>query len=150
MQIELTEQIFNPWERIQHHEEKKISSHECGAVATFIGKMRNHNEGDQVSQLFLEHYPGMTENYLTSIGQTALQRWKIPDILIIHRIGLITPGETIVLVATWSSHRAEALAACRFLIEELKSQAPFWKKETTNKGQRWVTHNTPGTIEVNT
>ena len=103
--------------------------------------MRDYNEGDTVQAMFLEHYPGMTEKYLLALSETALQRWNILEALIIHRVGDIQPGDTIVLVATWAGHRAPAFEACRFLIEELKSRAPFWKRETLLDGSRWVKKN---------
>ena len=110
----------------------------------FVGSMRDFNEGGSVSGMFLEHYPGMTESYLEKISQQAVQRWDLNDSLIIHRVGELCPGEPIVLVAVWSAHRKEAFEASRWLMEELKSKAPFWKKERLEEGGRWVEHNTPG------
>ncbi|OAD22628.1 molybdopterin synthase, large subunit [Candidatus Thiomargarita nelsonii] len=97
--------------------------------------------GETVQSMFLEHYPGMTEKYLHSISETALQRWSLLDALIIHRVGEMQPGDTIVLVAAWAGHRAPAFEACRFLIEQLKSRAPFWKRESLDEGIRWVEKN---------
>jgi molybdopterin synthase catalytic subunit len=137
MKVEVTENEFNPWTSLQAYEETLVAQHgKCGAVATFVGTMRD--EGKTVQRLFLEHYPGMTEKYLHGISETALQRWDILDTLIIHRVGEMLPGDTIVLVAAWAGHRAPAFDACRFLIEELKSKAPFWKRETVGEGARWV------------
>jgi molybdopterin synthase catalytic subunit len=105
--------------------------------------MRDVNEGDRVRSMTLEHYSGMTEAYLEKISQEAAQRWPILDSLVVHRVGDLAPSDPIVLVAVWSAHRAAAFDACRFLIEELKSQAPFWKKETLKSGTaRWVEKNT--------
>jgi len=139
MKVEITSKAFYPWESLQAYEKTLINQYgQCGAVATFVGTMRDYNEGDTVQAMFLEHYPGMTEKYLQTISEIALQRWEILNTLIIHRVGEIRPGETIVLVAAWAGHRAPAFEACRFLIEELKSRAPFWKYETLNDGTRWV------------
>ncbi len=145
MSIEVTTKPFNPWARLQAHE-TSLNSHsgKYGAVATFVGTMRDSNEGDLVQTMWLEHYPGMTEKYLEKISQTAFQRWKIIDSLIIHRVGEMHPHDTIVLVAAWAEHRAPAFEACRYLIEELKHHAPFWKRETLREGSRWVETNTPG------
>lgn len=104
--------------------------------------MRDFNEGTSVRAMTLEHYPGMTENHLEQIGQEAKARWPILDGLIIHRVGEVQPGDPIVLIAVWSAHRSAAFEACRFLIEDLKSRAPFWKQETLAEGARWVEKNT--------
>jgi molybdopterin synthase catalytic subunit len=142
MKVEITSEPFNAWEQLQVYEKTLTAqSGKYGAVATFVGTMRDYNEGDTVQAMFLEHYPGMTEKYLHSLSETALQRWDILETLIIHRVGEIQPGDTIVLVATWAGHRTPAFEACRFLIEELKSRAPFWKQETLVDGSRWVKKN---------
>ena len=143
MKVEITSNEFKPWEQLQAYEKTLMVQHSIGAVATFVGTMRDNNEGDTVQSMFLEHYPGMTEKYLYSISETALQRWDILNTLIIHRVGQIQPGDNIVLVAAWAKHRAPAFEACRFLIDELKSRAPFWKKETLSEGVRWVSSSTP-------
>ncbi len=106
--------------------------------------MRDYNENQSVSRMTLEHYPGMTERHLRRIVETAGQEWPLLDALVIHRIGELQPNDPIVLVAVWSAHRTAAFAACRFIIEELKSKAPFWKCEATATGSRWVAHNTQG------
>jgi molybdopterin synthase catalytic subunit len=145
MKIEITPNDINPWTSLQAYEETiKTKSGKCGALATFVGTMRDYNEGDMVQAMFLEHYPGMTEKYLLKISETALQRWNLLDTLIIHRVGDMQPGDTIVLVAVWAGHRAPAFSAVRFLIEELKLKAPFWKRETLSFGARWVKQNTDG------
>jgi molybdopterin synthase catalytic subunit len=102
--------------------------------------MRDFNEGDRVSGMYLEHYPAMTGEHLEKIAQEARQKWDLEDILMIHRYGDIAPADTIVLLAVWSAHREEAFSACRYLIEELKTRAPFWKKETllADNQTRWV------------
>ncbi len=109
-----------------------------GAVASFIGIVRDMNEGDDVSTMTLEHYPGMTEKALEEIVAQAQSRWDIYDALVVHRVGKLMPLDQIVLVVVSSAHRGEAFAACEFLMDYLKTQAPFWKKEETPKGARWV------------
>jgi len=111
---------------------------DVGAVVSFVGQVRDINEGDQVSQLTLEHYPGMTEKSLDAIVTQAKSRWNIIDVLIIHRIGTLQPSDQIVLVAVCGGHREEAFAACAFVMDYLKTEAPFWKKEVTPSGERWV------------
>ncbi len=147
MAVELLFKKLEPWDLLHTHEIRSTHSGAVGATATFVGTMRDFNEGAAVERMFLEHYPGMTEKHLAGIEALARQRWKLCDVLIAHRIGDITPGEAIVLVAVWSAHRAAAFEACRFIMEDLKSRAPFWKKETTAHGERWVTRNTPGYSE---
>ncbi len=142
MKVEITSEPFNAWEQLQAVEKTLTAQYgKYGAVVNFVGTMRDYNEGDTVQAMFLEHYPGMTEKYLQTLSETALQRWNILETLIIHRVGDIQPGDTIVLVATWAGHRAPAFEACSFLIEELKSRAPFWKRETLLDGSRWVKKN---------
>ncbi len=127
---------FDPWAELAAFQPRVTGGY--GATAVFVGTMRDINQGEVVSAMQLEHYPGMTENYLETIRLEASQRWDIQDALIIHRVGALTPGEPIVLVAVWSAHREAAFAACRYLIDELKTRAPFWKKETLMNGERWV------------
>jgi molybdopterin synthase catalytic subunit len=109
-----------------------------GAIASFVGLARDLNEGREVLEITLEHYPGMTERALEDIAAQARQRWDIIEALIVHRIGAIAPLEQIVLVAVTSMHRHDAFEACRFLIDYLKTDAPFWKKERTPQGAHWV------------
>ena len=109
-----------------------------GGVASFIGLVRDLGGGDRVEALTLEHYPGMTERKLAEIEAEANRRWPLDASLIIHRYGRLEPGDRIVLVATASPHREAALAACHFLIDWLKTDAPFWKSEETPQGERWV------------
>jgi molybdopterin synthase catalytic subunit len=110
----------------------------AGAVACFVGLVRDLNDATEVRTLTLEHYPGMTEKALAQIIDEARSRWKIHDAIIIHRIGKLEPGERIVLAAVSGSHRGEAFAACEFIMDYLKTRAPFWKKEQTPSGERWV------------
>jgi molybdopterin synthase catalytic subunit len=109
-----------------------------GAVATFLGLVRDISDGSGVSSMTLEHYPGMTEKSLEKITQEAFERWPLLDATVIHRVGTLNPTEPIVLVAVASAHRGDAFAACEFIMDHLKTQAPFWKKEVTEDGERWV------------
>jgi molybdopterin synthase catalytic subunit len=109
-----------------------------GAVATFIGTVRDRNDGSGVSAMELEHYPGMTERAIEAMIDVAFQRFDIRGARVIHRIGVLKPLDQIVLVAVTSGHRGQAFQACEFLMDYLKTQAPFWKKETTPEGSRWV------------
>ncbi len=109
-----------------------------GAIASFIGLVRDVNEGDAVAGMTLEHYPGMTEKALAGIVAEAKGRWDIIDALVIHRVGELKPLDQIVLVVVTGAHRGEAFAACEFIMDYLKTQAPFWKKEQTAQGARWV------------
>ena len=111
---------------------------EVGAVVTFVGTVRDINEGASVAELELEHYPGMTEKALEDIVARACERFDLADALVVHRVGPMRPLEQIVLVVTLSAHRGEAFAACEFIMDYLKSEAPFWKKEQTPDGARWV------------
>lgn len=111
---------------------------DAGAVVSFVGQVRDVNEGDSVSQLTLEHYPGMTEKALEAIVSQAEGRWDIFDTLIIHRVGTLQPTDQIVLVAVSSAHRGDAFKACEFIMDYLKTEAPFWKKEVTPSGERWI------------
>lgn len=109
-----------------------------GAVASFIGVARDINDGAAVRTLTLEHYPGMTERALEDICARARSRWDLLDVLVIHRVGELKPLDQIVLVVVTSAHRGEAFAACEFVMDYLKTEAPFWKKEQTPEGGRWV------------
>ena len=111
---------------------------DVGAVAAFIGLVRDVNEGADVAAMTLEHYPGMTEKALVAIVDQAKARWEIHDALVIHRIGTLRASDQIVLVAVSGAHRGEAFAACEFIMDYLKTEAPFWKKEQTAQGERWV------------
>ncbi len=109
-----------------------------GAVVSFVGTVRDMNDGASVAEMALEHYPGMTERALQDIVNQAMARWPLYGALVIHRVGPLAPLEQIVLVACTSAHRGEAFAACEFIIDYLKTDAPFWKKEQTPDGARWV------------
>jgi molybdopterin synthase catalytic subunit len=104
----------------------------------FVGTLRDFNQGDAVQAMTLEHYAPMTQKHLERLAEEALARWPIEDVLVIHRYGELRPNDPIVCVAVWAAHRDSALDACRYLIDELKTRAPFWKQELTPQGRRWV------------
>ena len=119
--------------------ERLATRHDSGAIVTFVGKVRDFNQGDAVKGLSLEHYPGMTEKALVDIVNQARARWPLQECTLIHRIGDLLLGDQIVLVAVSSAHREAAFEACHFIMDFLKTRAPFWKKELTAEGiQRWV------------
>lgn len=145
MLIELREQPFEPWaELAKFHRSRSDLSGKHGANAVFVGTMRDYNEGDTVRSLFLEHYPGMTERELERLCRECIDATDVLELLVLHRIGHVEPGDAIVLVSVWTAHRAESFSVCRSVMEELKHRAPFWKKEQLADGQRWVESNTPG------
>jgi molybdopterin synthase catalytic subunit len=116
----------------------RAANPKVGAIVTFLGTVRDLNDGASVAEMELEHYPGMTEQSISAIIGQAKQRWPVSGALVIHRIGPLKPMEQIVLVAVMGAHRGEAFAACEFIIDYLKTEAPFWKKEHTPAGARWV------------
>jgi molybdopterin synthase catalytic subunit len=116
----------------------RMANPKVGAVASFVGVVRDLNDGDVVSNLFLEHYPGMTEKSLEDIITKAHARWDFFDATIVHRVGEMKPLDQIVLVIVTSAHRGEAFDACHFIMDFLKTDAPFWKREQTPSGARWV------------
>lgn len=111
---------------------------DVGGIATFIGLVRDANDGSGVSAMTLEHYPGMTERALGDIVEQACARWSLLSVRVIHRVGRLQPGDRIVFVGVAAAHRGEAFAACEFIMDYLKTQAPFWKREETTEGARWV------------
>ncbi len=145
MHIALREQAFVPLEELAAYQAQLAQRipGQYGAAAIFIGVMRDFNDGANVQHMTLEHYPGMTERELQRIADSAAAQWSLLDILLIHRVGELAPNDPIVLIAVWSAHRAAAFSACRFLLEELKSKVPLWKRETVEHTARWVAHNTP-------
>ena len=145
MKVELRETPFDPLAELARYQaDQQAMQGQYGATAIFIGTLRDYNEQRSVTGMTLEHYPGMTERYLQRIVAAAMSQWPVLDALLIHRYGALQPNDPIVLVAVWSAHRSAAFAACRWIMEELKSKAPFWKREQTPTGPHWVTHNTPG------
>lgn len=116
----------------------RLARPDVGAVVSFVGQVRDLNDGNTVAALTLEHYPGMTEKSLEAIVNQAKSRWNIMDATIIHRVGTLNPLDQIVLVAVSSAHRGEPFNACEFIMDYLKTEAPFWKKETTDEGEQWL------------
>ncbi len=116
----------------------RLANPSIGALVSFVGQVRDVNESDTVNTLTLEHYPDMTEKALAAIENEAKTRWDIIDSLIVHRIGTLKPQDQIVLVVVSGAHRSEAFKACEFIMDYLKTSAPFWKKEATNQGEHWV------------
>jgi molybdopterin synthase catalytic subunit len=146
MAIKICPEPFEPWQEIQSYQclTKDIAG-KFGATSIFIGTMRDFNEGDDVKGMTLEHYPGMTEKQLETIVAEAIRQWPVIDALVVHRVGDILPNDPIVLVAVWTAHRGDAFDASRFIMEELKSKAPFWKKELLkSQAERWLVKNTDG------
>lgn len=144
--IKICPEPFDPWrEIIRYQNSMSVMAGKYGATSVFVGTMRDFNEGDEVQGMTLEHYPGMTEKQLEKIVAEACLQSDLLDVLILHRVGNIEPAEPIVLVAVWSSHRGDAFDACRNIMEALKTNAPFWKKERLQNGrQRWVEKNSDG------
>ena len=118
--------------------ELRRANPKIGAVASFVGVVRDMNDGDAVAEMTLEHYPGMTEKSIEDIITQARGRWQVFDALVVHRVGTLKPTDQIVLVIVTSAHRGDAFAACEFIMDYLKTRAPFWKKESTPSGARWV------------
>ncbi|CAL1241293.1 molybdenum cofactor biosynthesis protein MoaE [Candidatus Methylocalor cossyra] len=145
MATELRGEDFSPYDELERYQQERLGqAGQYGASCVFVGTLRDHNEGERVLAMQLEHYPGMTEKHLARIVEEAGRRSDFLDALVIHRIGQVFPGQPIVLVAVWAPHRGAAFDACRYIIEELKHRAPFWKKETLEQGERWVERNSPG------
>jgi molybdopterin synthase catalytic subunit len=146
MRIKICAEPFEPWHEVQAYQQSAISmAGKFGATSLFIGTMRDFNDGDDIQGMTLEYYPGMTEKQLEKIVAEAMQQWPVLDALIVHRVGDILPNEPIVLVAVWTSHRGDAFDASRYIMEALKSRAPFWKKELlASQTERWLLKNTDG------
>ncbi len=142
MTIKICDFLFEPFAEIQNYQNQLALGGKFGATSIFIGTMRDFNDGDDVQAMTLEHYDGMTQKQLAKIVTTAKAQWQLLDCLIVHRVGEIFPNEPIVLVAVWAAHRGEAFDACRYLMEELKANAPFWKLEQlVSNEKRWVSKN---------
>lgn len=147
MKIELRTNAFDPYKEIAVYEETLDLKGRVGATASFVGTMRDFNEDASVQGMWLEYYPGMTEKHIQKICDEARQKWAILDILILHRVGEISISDAIIVITVWASHRGDAMDACRYILEDLKSQAPFWKKEHLADGDRWVEGNTDGYVK---
>ncbi|HOY87156.1 MAG TPA: molybdopterin synthase catalytic subunit MoaE [Methylotenera sp.] len=135
MTVRVQTQDFDVGFEINH---LRVSRPDVGAVVSFVGQVRDLNDGNTIATLTLEHYPGMTEKSLETIVSQAKSRWNIMDATIIHRVGTLQPLDQIVLVAVSSAHRNEAFSACEFMMDYLKTEAPFWKKEATAEGEQWL------------
>ena len=134
--IRVQTEDFDPGLELEQLREQ--NNGQAGAMVSFTGLVRDLNEGEAISQLTLEHYPGMTEKALGKIEAEACKRWNLIDSVIIHRVGPLQPNDRIVFVAASSAHRKDAFQACEFMIDTLKTDAPFWKQEDTSTGKRWV------------
>lgn len=144
--IKIVPSEFDPFLEVQEYQKRQQAlTGKYGATNLFIGTMRDFNEGDKVKGMTLEHYPGMTEKQLELVVTEAGKQWALLDSLVIHRVGDVYPDDVLVLVAIWSVHRGDAFDASRFIMEELKSNVPFWKKEIlADDNSRWVAKNTDG------
>ena len=139
MTIRLLAEAFDPWREIARHQEGQPAlAGKFGATTVFIGTLRDFNQGHAVQAMTLEHYAPMTRKHLERVAHEASARWPIADLLVIHRYGELRLSDPIVCVAVWAERREAAFAACRYVIDELKTRAPFWKQEQTAQGQRWV------------
>ena len=142
MKVVVQSEPLSPYQAVEAYQQESIRAGSYGAAVTFVGVMRDFNDGADASAMHLEHYPGMTEKQIEQVCTEALEKWPIDDALVIHRVGDITPNDPIVLVAVWSAHRAEAFDACRYIINYLKQRAPFWKQEKSGQKTQWVAGNT--------
>ena len=143
MRTALSVEPIDAWAELQRQADNNGAR--CGAVSSFVGVMRNTaGSGRQVHKLLLEHYPGMSDTALAELASKASEKWPIDDVLLLHRVGEVLPGEVLVVIGVWAVHRAAAFAACEWLIEALKQDVPLWKKEFGPEGARWVGENTPG------
>lgn len=134
---------FDPWKEVADYQARYLPKGKHGGTVVFVGTMRDFNEGiDGITSMYLDHYPGMTERHLERVCQEAMQKWDVMDAFVVHRVGAVLPDDAIVLVAVWSRHRSMAFDAARFIINDLKHRAPFWKRESTVDGERWVSGNT--------
>jgi molybdopterin synthase catalytic subunit len=139
MKIEIVSEKFDPWQALVDYKRNELQNDSrIGASSVFLGTMRDFNDDAEVESMELEHYPGMTEKYLEDIVNNAIKKYKLIDGLVMHRVGVLEPTDPIVIVATWSEHRDNAFNATRDIMESLKAEAPLWKKESTEKGFRWV------------
>ena len=135
MSVRVQREAFDPGHEVNAMHAANVG---VGAVVGFVGYVRDFNDGREVAGMFLEHYPGMTEKALGKIVDEANGRWPLLKVEVLHRIGALEPGEPIVFVGVASAHRQAAFDACNFIMDYLKTRAPFWKKETTGEGPRWV------------
>lgn len=145
MIVSVRPEPFDPWREIAALVESRADLRgRFGANAAFVGTMRDFNDGERVVSMTLEHYPGMTEKELERLCRECAAGRDVLELLVVHRVGEVRPGDDIVLVSVWSAHRGEAFEVCRAVMEMLKSRAPFWKQEQLERRRRWVERNTPG------
>ena len=143
-QVEILDKAFDAFEKIKAYQ-AELQTEKSGALSLFIGTMRDYNEDRKVQSMWLEHYPQMTQKYIAEQLDKVYRQYQINDIRIVHRIGEVYPQDTIVVVAVWAAHRRDAIAANHYLVEQLKSKAPFWKKEKfKDQSTHWVSRNTAG------
>ncbi|SMG62234.1 molybdopterin converting factor subunit 2 [methanotrophic bacterial endosymbiont of Bathymodiolus sp.] len=147
--VKIVSSEFDPLLEVQNYQKQQQAlTGKYGATNVFIGTMRDFNDGDKVKGMSLEHYPGMTEKQLELVVAKASKQWAVLDALVIHRVGDVYPDDVLVLVAIWSVHRGDAFDASRYIMEQLKSTVPFWKKEILiDDNSRWVEKNTDGYCE---
>ncbi|MBI1194305.1 MAG: molybdenum cofactor biosynthesis protein MoaE [Gammaproteobacteria bacterium] len=142
MKVFITKDALDPYKEILDYENTALPAGKHGGVVSFVGTMRDFNDGQDVNAMDLDYYPGMTERHIERVIQEASDEWDVMDALVVHRVGKMVPTDPIVLVAVWSAHRKDSFDACRYIINYLKESAPFWKCEVTTSGEKhWVEHN---------
>lgn len=149
MKVVIESEGFDPYKAIVDYEKTRPQG-KHGGIVTFLGTMRDFNDGEDVVSMHLDHYPGMTEKHIERVCQEAMDRWDIMDTFVVHRVGDMVPADPIVLIAVWAAHRSDSFDACRYIINYLKQDAPFWKCEITTSGEKhWVEHNSedPGVAQ---
>lgn len=145
MYCSIIEKPFQPYRELENYDIKLRKSSSClGACASFIGTMRDINDSKEIESMLLEHYPEMTQKELIKILDYACRKWNLADAFLIHRVGRVYPNDAIVVIGTWSKHRAHAFESCRYIVETLKSKVPIWKKEQRTNEECWVVKNTDG------
>ncbi|MGK0296877.1 MAG: molybdopterin synthase catalytic subunit [Gammaproteobacteria bacterium] len=147
MKIEIRQEPFEPYREIEQYQQSIKPTGKIGATSSFVGTMRDFNQQQNVRGMTLEYYPGMTEKHIIQICNDASEKWTLLDCLVLHRVGEIDVKDVIVLITVWASHRGDAMDACRHILEDLKSKAPFWKKERLEEGEKWVEGNTSGYVK---
>lgn len=142
MKVFITKDVLDPYKEILDYEKAALPPGKHGGVVSFVGTMRDFNDGQDVRAMNLDYYPGMTEYHIERVCQEAMHGWDVMDCLVVHRVGEMVPTDPIVLVAVWSAHRKDSFDACRYIINYLKESAPFWKCEVTGAGKKhWVEKN---------
>lgn len=142
MKVFITKDTLDPYAEVLKYEREALPAGKHGGVVSFVGTMRDFNDGQDVKAMNLDYYPGMTERHIERVCQEAMDNWDVMDCLVGHRVGEMVPTDPIVLVAVWSAHRKDSFDACRYIINYLKESAPFWKCEVTREGKKhWVEKN---------